>query len=95
MPGHVFHPGHHELHGITVVLTLRDGRTIVGRFDREDNGALHVLDAGVHDPGTGADSREDYLRRTLKFGVKPEHARLAIPADQANAIVPLREIAIS
>lgn len=94
MPGHVFHPGHHELHGITVVVTLEDSRTLVGRFDREDGGTVHLLHAGLHDPATSADSREDYLRRTLKFGVKPEHARLAIPAAQVAAITPLREIAI-
>jgi hypothetical protein len=39
--------------------------------------------------------KEDYLRRTLKFGVKPEHARLLIPSGDVAAITPLREIAIS
>jgi hypothetical protein len=95
MTGHVFHPGHHELHGITVVMTLQDDRTVVGRFDREGGGIIHVLHAGIHDPGTHADSREDYLRHTLKFGVKPDHPRLRVPADQVTAIVPLREVAIS
>ncbi len=95
MSGHVFHPGHHELHGITVVVTTHDNRTLVGRFDHEDAQGIHLLDTGIHDPATSAASREDYLRRTLKFGVKPEHPRLIVPAAQVTAITPLREIAIS
>jgi putative YphP/YqiW family bacilliredoxin len=32
----LFHPGHHELHGITVVIETHGSRTYVGRFDSED-----------------------------------------------------------
>lgn len=95
MPGHVFHPGHHELHGITVVVMLREGRTLIGRFDHEDARGIHLLDTGIHDPATSESSREDYLRRTLKFGVKPEHARLVIPSGEVEAIMPLREVVLS
>jgi hypothetical protein len=72
-----------------------DGRTLIGRFDHEDARGIHLLDTGIHDPATSEGSQEDYLRRTLKFGVKPEHARLLIPSGDVAAITPLREIAIS
>ena len=95
MPGHVFHPGHHELHGITVVVTLRDDRMVIGRFNHEDAQGIHLRDTGIHDPATSVDSREDYLRHTLKFGVKPERPRLLVTSDEILAITPLREITIS
>ena len=81
--GHVFHPGHHELHGITVVVETRGSRTYVGRFDHEDGSGVHLLDVGLHDSGTGV-GREEYLERTARFGVR---------ADQKHLIVPRAEIA--
>ena len=95
MSGHVFHPGHHELHGITVVVTTGDDRLVIGRFNHEDARGIHLLDAAVHDPATSQDSRDDYLRRTLKFGVKPEHPRFVLASDDVRTITPLREITIS
>jgi hypothetical protein len=62
--GHVFHPGHHELHGVTVVIETHGPRTYVGRFDNEDQQGLHLLDAGVHEALAGASSREEYVRRS-------------------------------
>ena len=94
MSGHVFHPGHHLLHGITVVITLRDARLLVGRFDRQDERGYHLLDAGVHDPAADDDTREDYLQRTLKYGVKAEHSHLHVPAAQVETMQPLREVVV-
>jgi hypothetical protein len=92
-----FHPGHHELHGVTVVLEARNGRTYVGRFDSQDEHGVHLLDVGVHQRaseggegrgggGRGEQSREEYLRRTLKFGVRAEHKHLLVPTDDVVAI---------
>jgi len=94
MSGHVFHPGHHPLHGITVAVMFRDARTLVGRFDRQDERGYHLLDVSMHDPATGTGSREDFLRRTLKFGVNVDHPRLLVPAAQVEAMQPLREVII-
>jgi hypothetical protein len=88
--GHVFHPGHEELHGITVVVTGRSGRTYVGRYhERTPRGTL-LHDVGVHDPA-GGQSREDYLARTLKFGVKPDQKDLVLPDDELGEIRRLAE----
>ena len=81
--GHVFHPGHHDLHGITVVLQTTGPHTYVGRFDHEDESGVHLLDVGMHDASGGA-RREEYLERTLRFGVR---------ADRKHVIVPRAEIA--
>jgi hypothetical protein len=89
----VFHPGHHELHGVTVVLETRSARTYVGRFDCQDEHGVHLLDVGVHQGGSdGGSSREDYLNRTLKFGVRAEHKHVVVPADDVAGIKRLTEL---
>jgi hypothetical protein len=85
-----FHPGHHELHGITVVLEARGGHTYVGRFDSRDERGVHLLDVGVYHVG-GEQSREDYLKRTLKFGVRVEHKHLLVLASDVVGITRLAE----
>jgi len=88
--GHVFHPGHEELHGITVVVTGRSGRTYVGRYhERTPTGTL-LHDVGVHDPATGQ-SRADYLARTLKFGVRAEQKHVVLPDEEIDEIRKLAE----
>ena len=61
MAGHVFHPGHSELHGITVVVETHGPRTYVGRYDSEDERGVHMLDVGIHEePVEGP--KEEYIR---------------------------------
>ncbi|HET8623991.1 MAG TPA: hypothetical protein VFM14_10545 [Gemmatimonadales bacterium] len=83
--GHVFHPGHHELHGITVVVETHGARTYVGRFDHEDGSGVHLLDVGMHD-ATAAGPREEYLERTQRFGVRADHKHLIVPRAEIAAI---------
>ena len=91
MSGHVFHPGHAELHGITVVVETYGSRTYVGRYDSEDAQGVHILDVGVHDAGAGL-SKEEYVRKSAKFGVRTEHKQLVVPADQVARITRLGEV---
>ena len=79
MAGHVFHPGHQELHGVTVVLETHGSKTYVGRYDSQDDRGVHMHDVGVHDAATSETSREEFLRRCDRFGVRPEHRDLLIP----------------
>jgi hypothetical protein len=58
MPGHVFHPGHSELHGVTVVVETNGALTYVGRYDSEDDHGVHMLDVGVHNGALGAPNME-------------------------------------
>jgi hypothetical protein len=90
MPGHVFHPGHHELHGITVVVETHGSRTYVGRFDAEDDLGVHMLDVGVHEP-TAEVTREEYIRKSAQFGVRSQHKHIVVPADQVARITRLGE----
>jgi hypothetical protein len=90
--GHVFHPGHHELHGITVVLETTGPRTYVGRFDTQDLRGVHLLDVGVHDASAGSLSKKDFLTRTLKFGVRAEQKYVLVPSEEVARITPLAEV---
>jgi hypothetical protein len=90
-PGHVFHPGHAELHGITVVVETHGARTYVGRYDREDEYGVHLLDVGVHE-APAAIPKEEYLRRSAKFGVRSEHKHVVVPALDVARITRLGEL---
>jgi hypothetical protein len=92
MSGHVFHPGHSELHGITVVVETTGQLTYVGRYDSEDERGVLMLDVGVHDAEAGGGSKEEYVRKSVQFGIRSEHKRLVIPADQVTRITRLGEL---
>ena len=66
--------------------------TYVGRYDSEDERGVLMLDVGVHDAAAGALSREEYLRRSAKFGIRSEHKHLVVPADQVSRIIRLGEM---
>ncbi len=91
MSGHVFHPGHEELHGITVVLDGHDGRTFVGRYHEATARGVVLHDVAVFEPVSGAD-RKDWLRRQLKFGVQATHRTLVVPAETAGAVARLIDV---
>ena len=91
MSGHVFHPGHAELHGITVVVETHGSRTYVGRYDTEDSQGVHLLDVGVHEP-TANLPKEEYIRKSAKFGVQSQHKHIIVPAGQVARITRLGEV---
>jgi hypothetical protein len=93
MSGHVFHPGHAELHGITVVVETVGAQTYVGRYDSEDEAGVHLLDVGVHDGSVAAVSKADYLTKSARFGVRGELKHLVVPGGQVTRISRLVDIA--
>ena len=88
MSGHVFHPGHSALHGMTVVVETSGTETYVGRYDREDSAGVHLLDVGVHDVDS-AIAKEEYIARSSKFGVRGDHRHVVIPANKVARITQL------
>ncbi|MGH7498062.1 MAG: hypothetical protein ACREL3_04340 [Gemmatimonadales bacterium] len=84
--GHVFHPGHQELHGVTVVLETKGSLTYVGRFDNQDELGVHLHDVGVHDPSASEQSLEEFLQRSAKFGIRAEHKHLLVPGGEVARI---------
>ena len=86
MSGHVFHPGHEELHGVTVVLTGASGRTYVGRYHERGPRGIVMHDVAVHDPAGSGQPVDAWLARQMQFGVKAEHRILVVPEGEAGAM---------
>ncbi len=93
MTGHVFHPGHSALHGVTVVLDTTQGLTYVGRFHEETQRGMLLHDASAFDPAAGG-SREEFLKRTAKFGVRVDQRQVVIPSADVAGLVPLGDLKI-
>ena len=88
MSGLVFHPGHDEWHGQTVVVYTRGARTVVGRWDAVSGGEVLMRDAAVHeDPST----RDGWLAEVRKFGVPVEHRVFVLPQAEVAKVVRLRD----
>jgi hypothetical protein len=94
MTGFVFHPGHHELHGITVVVETTGDVTYVARFDTQDERGVHLLNVAQHD-ASSPQSLEDFLTRTRKFGVKAERKHLVVPAESVRQIRKLADVQLA
>jgi hypothetical protein len=91
MSGFVLHPGHHELHGVTVVLETTGPVTYVGRFDTQDDRGVHLLNVAVHDRTTAAQPLEEFLARVHKYGVRGERKHLVVPDADVGRIRRLGE----
>ena len=91
MSGHVFHPGHEELHGVTVVVESPSGVTWVGRYhERSERGVL-LHDVAQYDPASADQSRTAWVQRLIKFGIRIDQKHLMVPSADATRIVPLMD----
>ncbi|HZL99913.1 MAG TPA: hypothetical protein VFD43_06645 [Planctomycetota bacterium] len=89
--GHVFHPGHDEWHGQTVVVYTKGTRTVAGRWDAIVDGQLQMRDAAVHDGGTEAEPRAEWVARLKQFGIPVQHGSFALVAEDVERVVRLRD----
>lgn len=86
--GFVFHPGHDEWHGQTVVLYTRSGRVVAGRWDAVQGGELVMRDAAVHeDPATHA----AWVAEVKQYGIPVQHRVFTLPHAEVERVVRLRE----
>ncbi len=103
-PGHVFHPGHDEWHGQTVVVYLRGGRVAAGRWHAVEAGRLTMLDAAVRDAGAesaGAEpggrpagpgeTQAEWLARLKQYGIPVQHRELLLPHAEVERVTRLRD----
>jgi hypothetical protein len=84
--GFVFHPGHEELHGVTVVVEGSSGRCWVGRYHERTPRGVLLHDVSMHDPAGAAAPREEWLARIRKFGVKVDQRQVVVPDGEAARI---------
>ena len=88
MSGHVFHPGHDELHGVTVVITGTSGRTYLGRWHERGDRGVTMRDVAIHDPAVSPLALDDWLAKQRKFGVASTEKHLVVPTAEAGAVTP-------
>ncbi len=89
MPGHVFHPGHEELHGVTVVVDGASGRTWVGRYHERNDRGVVMHDVAIHDPATTPVPRQDWVERLRKFGITVDEKFVILPPAEVGTITRL------
>lgn len=89
----VFHPGHDELHGFTVVLHTSGPMTYVGRWDAIVGGRIVLNDAAAHRDGDEGLSKKAFLERLAKTGPHPTRQRLAIPESEVDRAQKLGDLA--
>jgi hypothetical protein len=74
-----------------VVVETGGALTYIGRFDTEDDAGVHLLNVGVHD-AAGGGSKDEYVRRSAKFGVRAERPHLVVPRREVARIIKLVDI---
>ncbi|MGH7592408.1 MAG: hypothetical protein ACRELE_00935 [Gemmatimonadales bacterium] len=84
MTGHVFHPGHDALHGVTVVITGSSGQTYVGRWHEMSPRGIALRDVAIHDPRSNPVPVDAWLARQRKFGVATTHKQLIVADDEVR-----------
>ena len=89
--GHVFHPGHADLHGITVVVELQAGGLYVGRYHEETPSGLLLHDAAQFTPGPAAVTPAEFVAGMLKFGVRADHRHVVVPGAEVRQVTRLVE----
>lgn len=88
MSGFVFHPGHDEWHGQTVVIYTKGSRTIAGRWDAVQAGELLMRDAAVHEDLA---TRESWVAEVKQYGIPVAHPTLVLPHAEVERVVRLRD----
>jgi hypothetical protein len=92
MSGHVFHPGHEDLHGVTVVIDDREGRTYVGRYHEATPRGVVLHDVAVRQAEGEPIDRATWLKRQLKFGVQVMQRTVVVPSESAGPVGRLVDI---
>jgi hypothetical protein len=89
--GHVFHPGHDEWHGQTVVVFTSGPRTVIGRWDAIVGNELQMRDVAVHDSGRDDEPQAAWVARLKQFGIPVQHGSFALGANEVARVVRLRD----
>jgi len=85
----LFHPGHEELHGVTVVVEGASGRTWVGRYHETNDRGVELHDVAIHDPATARLPRAQWVERLRKFGIQVDEPVVILPFKEAGPITRL------
>ncbi|MEP6591113.1 MAG: hypothetical protein ABJC19_08010 [Gemmatimonadota bacterium] len=86
MSGHVFHPGHDDLHGITVVVTGASGRSYLGRWHEQGNRGVVMKNVAIHDPASAELPLDGWLAKQAKFGIASTEKMYIVPPEEFTEV---------
>jgi hypothetical protein len=52
---------------------------------------VHLLNVAVHERSSDV-TREEFVRRSAKFGVRSQHPHMVVPSGEVTAITPLGQV---
>ncbi len=88
----MLHEKREELHGITVVLTGKSGKTYLGRFHETTERGVAMRDLAIHDPAAAEHDLPTWLERARKFGVPVGQRLFVVPAEEVGEVVRFAEL---
>lgn len=91
MSGHVFHPGHSELHGITVVIETAGQTLYIGRYHEETPAGVLLHDVAEYRPTSDGPTAREFVEKTLKYGVRAQREHVVVPPQEVRSITRLLE----
>ena len=74
-----------------VVLETTGDVLYVGRYHEETDRGVLLHDVAEHRNESGGVPQEEFIARTLKFGVRPQHRQLVVPREVVGRISKLAE----
>jgi hypothetical protein len=89
--GAVFHPGHDELHGQTVVIYTSGPRTFVGRWDQDLGEMVRMVGAAIHEADASEQERDAWVAHNKTYGIAVQHEFVMVPKGEISRVVKLRE----
>jgi hypothetical protein len=92
MSGMVLHPGHEELHGVTVFVEGTTGMAWVGRYHEKNERGVLLLDVSRHDPASATLPRAAWLERLRKYGITVDAKHVVVPFAEVGSITRLSEV---
>jgi hypothetical protein len=91
MSGHVFHPGHSELHGVTVVVETTGETMYIGRYHEQTPAGVLLHDVSEYRPSAEGPTPREFIERALKYGVRAQREHIVVPSPEVRSITRLRE----
>ena len=89
-----FHHNTHELHGITVLIDLADGSSVIGRFHEQDAAHVLLLDADTHRDNEGGKSNAEWLNAAVNWGQWPRIKQLRLATSDIKSMRKLGDVAV-
>ena len=78
----MLHSNREELHGITVVISGRSGRTYLGRFHETTERGVVMRDVAIHDQATALQDLATWMAGARKYGIPASERLLVVPHDE-------------